>query len=64
MTKPEETILWGLHKITGFWKVLRTCRVENAEKWLDIFSNDESEKSIYSEFKVSKKRPIYKRKGK
>lgn len=45
--------LYRFNKIIGNWKIERTCLLENAEQWLEIFKKDEPNEI----FKLAKKKP-------
>lgn len=49
----EFTYLWKYNKTTGYWEMVRDSLVENAGRWLEIFSNDEPDQY----YKISKRRP-------
>ncbi len=33
--------LWRYNKVTGYWRLERSCHPDDAARWLDIFSKDE-----------------------
>jgi hypothetical protein len=33
--------LWMLNKVTGYYKHVRTCSLENAQQWLMMFQTDQ-----------------------
>lgn len=52
--------LWGFHRVTGLWRILRDVSPETESEWLRIFQEDEDAKGSnreYLAFRVSKNTP-------
>lgn len=46
--------LWKYNEITGYWVIVRNVIPEHAERWLEIFKEDDPN----GKYCISKKRPI------
>lgn len=48
--------LWKYHRITGLWRLERTCTRANADQWLHLFQRD----APHDTFRLSKVKPFRK----